>query len=548
MRSCFIFTKKKHCNNAGFEVSQLSINSDYEGIIKMKKKSITIAPILVTILLIGFVACTRNPQVEQKKPQIDSKKEALDGVVQNDDNQIIANVAGTKSNLGTQIVITNTIDTGFRPISMAISTDGNFLYVGNWAGEINIISIHSNTIVNTIQLEQAVFGLVESKDGQWLYAAISENSGTKESRIYKISLDTLTVDEPVSLYSEYAGKLIMSSDEKYLYMEDHANSGFPILKAEPFFAYDRITVYDSSGGEVMNQLAESPDGKRIYATAGTEVAVFDSSQSESIYTVGHIHMRSSFINGLAISPDSKTVYVTNGISDPNGTVEVIDAETNTVTASIDVGSEPNSIVTSLDGKFLYVINRYGDASLSVIDANAQEVIETIALGWNPSDIVLSPDGKEAYILHGYEVAGNDNGTISVLSGAIEGTKTEEVEMSFSPTPEIVKEVKHESILEGDFTCIAGKYKNGKGELITLGDDGRLVDRTGVESEVNKEIEIKRYREGYFEWGYDEGYFGGMLFPAGVKIPGVESDVTLDRVGIGQDVPLEDDVFYLDTVQ
>ena len=56
---------------------------------------------------------------------------------------------------------------------------------------------------------------------------------------------------------------------------------------------------------------------------------------------------------MAVSPDGTRAYVTNLGS---GTVSVIDTDTNTVIATITVGSGPAGVAVSPDGTRAYVTN------------------------------------------------------------------------------------------------------------------------------------------------------------------------------------------------
>jgi YVTN family beta-propeller protein len=71
-----------------------------------------------------------------------------------------------------------------------------------------------------------------------------------------------------------------------------------------------------------------------------------------------------------------TAYVANS---GGNTVSVIDAITQTVTATIVVGLAPAAIVPTPDGRFLYVTNS-GDNSVSVIDAATHIAVASIWFG------------------------------------------------------------------------------------------------------------------------------------------------------------------------
>jgi len=72
------------------------------------------------------------------------------------------------------------------------------------------------------------------------------------------------------------------------------------------------------------------------------------------------------------APDGSTVYVTNVI---DGTVSVIATATNTVTATIPVGSGPRGVAVTPDGSTVYVANFAN--TVSVIDTTSNTVTATI---------------------------------------------------------------------------------------------------------------------------------------------------------------------------
>jgi YVTN family beta-propeller protein len=107
-----------------------------------------------------------------------------------------------------------------------------------------------------------------------------------------------------------------------------------------------------------------------------------------------------------VSPDSSTVYV---INDTDGTVSVINASTNTVTSVITVGSLPAQGGISPDGKTLYVLNEAAD-NVAIISTASNTVTGTFKIGKHGDGLAVSPDGKELYLGRAY-VFRNGKGTI-----------------------------------------------------------------------------------------------------------------------------------------
>ncbi len=107
--------------------------------------------------------------------------------------------------------------------------------------------------------------------------------------------------------------------------------------------------------------------------------------------------------GVSVSPNGRRVYVTNYT---DNTVSVINAFTNTVIATIPVGSCPYGIAVSPDGGKVYVAN-YNANSISVINTVTNMVSSTIHVWTGPISLVLSPNGNTLYV--------TENGNIHIIN-------------------------------------------------------------------------------------------------------------------------------------
>lgn len=137
---------------------------------------------------------------------------------------------------------------------------------------------------------------------------------------------------------------------------------------------------------------------------------------------------------MAESPDGKRLYVTNNT---DNTVSILDLESKTLSRIIDGGKFPSGdgcldnicrgqgaygIAISPDERYAYVTSMRKDA-LAVIDLEHGKVTNTVKLGRFPRDIRLSQDGKRAYIANGVD------DTISFIS-----FKGDEVAVETLPIP------------------------------------------------------------------------------------------------------------------
>jgi gliding motility-associated-like protein len=115
---------------------------------------------------------------------------------------------------------------------------------------------------------------------------------------------------------------------------------------------------------------------------------------------------------VAVTPDGSRVYAVNTSS---ANVTVIDVATQTVIATIPVGSDPQQVAVSPDGTTVYVTNG-GAGTVSVINTATNTVTGTINCGVGAFGINVSADGKLLYL-----TVGNTLEAVSTVTNAILST-------------------------------------------------------------------------------------------------------------------------------
>jgi gliding motility-associated-like protein len=238
------------------------------------------------------------------------------------------------------------INTGSTPITATItvtpvSTATGFAYIPNHdSNNVSVINTATNTVVATIPVGTAPFGVAATPDGSTVYIA---NSGA--SYISVINTKTNTVVNTIQT------------------------------------------------GSVPFTLVVAPDGSKLYVVVSNNVLVINTATNVITDTIPIVGGNT----GISISPDGSRVYVANSIT---GSVTVINTTSKTVIATIPVGSGsrpyPIAIAVSLDGKRAFVTNS-GSNNVSVIDAATNTVVSNIPTPPFPYGIVLSPDGSKAYV-------------------------------------------------------------------------------------------------------------------------------------------------------
>jgi YVTN family beta-propeller protein len=114
---------------------------------------------------------------------------------------------------------------------------------------------------------------------------------------------------------------------------------------------------------------------------------------------------------VAASPTRAEVYVVNeGEISGHGSISVIDAEKNSVTATVALHRRPVSIDLNAAGTLAYVSNSESN-SVSIVDLKARQEIAEIGAGEEPVAAKISPDGRSLV------VANSRGNSVSVIDGA-----------------------------------------------------------------------------------------------------------------------------------
>jgi len=173
-------------------------------------------------------------------------------------------------------------------------------------------------------------------------------------------------------------------------------------------------------------VAATHDGSRVYTRNGDgTVSVIDTATNTVTATIPVPPNAGPATDvGVAVSPDGSKVYVaTSAILGATGAISVIDAATNTVTATIPVGVQPEGVAVAPDGSKLYVyVANYETTNVSVIDAATNTVTATIPVdevhgGNNAFGVAVTPDGSRVYVTKIRSIGPGDGWSVSAIDTA-----------------------------------------------------------------------------------------------------------------------------------
>ncbi|WP_020594918.1 alkaline phosphatase family protein [Spirosoma panaciterrae] len=254
------------------------------------------------------------------------------------------------------------------PLNLVVSPSRKYLAVtnnGQSTQSITLIDAQTEQIVDTAKVGKAYLGLAFSEDEKWVYA-----SGGNDNKILVYSLDNgnLQADEPISLGKPWPVKISPAG-----LCVDDAKSRLYV-----------VTKEDSSLYIVNTKARKTVQKLNLGAAAYT----------------------------CLLSPDKTELFVSLW---GGSKVLVINTATQTVTAGIATNKNPNDLLMTRDGKYLFVANG-NDNTVALIDVAKRQVIETLTaslfpnapVGTTPNGLALSDDENTLYI------ANADNNCLAVF--------------------------------------------------------------------------------------------------------------------------------------
>jgi DNA-binding beta-propeller fold protein YncE len=320
---------------------------------------------------------------------------------------IIDTLAATPCVVGTGFVSDNA---GLTAHGIVISPDGKRAYITLvHFFEIVIIDTTSmppqqNGIVLGFQnCASAVgpFAIAVSPDGTRAY---STNVGCGTLDIIDTTAAPPTITDHLTIGGGGVHDVAVSSDGTRAYVTVNDGSGGPgslaivDITASPPAVLSTVAVGIAPAGVVA-----SPDGTRVYVvnsclsgscSAPGTVSVIDTTLSTpavvSTVTVGQVP------NEIAITPDGKRLYVSNTNANvllSGGDVSVIDttASPPSVIATVDVPS-PRGLAANTSGSRVYVVSALSSVSsqgsLYVVDTSTNAILLAVPVGLNADQVAI----------------------------------------------------------------------------------------------------------------------------------------------------------------
>jgi len=270
------------------------------------------------------------------------------------------------------------------PLNLVISPTGKYAAVSNngqSAQSITLIDPATQTILDDAKTPKSYYGLAFSADETTLYA-----SGGNDNKvlIYNIIDNKLKADGEIVLGKPWPVKISPVG----LCLDDAQQKLFVVTKENNF----------------------------LYVCSTRQKTIID---SVSLGYKGY---------GCQLSPDKKMLFVSLW---EGSAVRILDAQTLKTLADVPTAKNPNDMLQTRDGKYLYVACG-NDNTVMLIDIAEQQVVETLTaslypdapVGSTPNALALTPDESKLLI------ANADNNCLAVFDVTEKGRSRS---LGFVPT-------------------------------------------------------------------------------------------------------------------
>ncbi|MFY9561410.1 MAG: beta-propeller fold lactonase family protein [Terriglobales bacterium] len=285
--------------------------------------------------------------------------------------------------------VVKSIPVGINPYGVAVNQAGTFAYVSNeGSGSVSVISTSTNTIVATITVQNSPIGVALTPDGKTAYVA---NAASNSVSVIKTGTKTVTATIPV----QNPIGLTVHPNGTFVYVASGSAGSVSVISTLTNKVVATIPV-----GSNPVLVAISPDGTTAYVTnsGSNSVSVI---QTVNNTVVNTINVGSPGPAGAAVSADGRWLYVADSNDGNSGNlVTVIDTTTQTIAATIVVGTGPDYIAFTQDSAFAYVTNDTSN-DVSVINTLTHTVVDTITVGTAPLGVAVMGTHKTLTLAGGF---------------------------------------------------------------------------------------------------------------------------------------------------
>ena len=270
--------------------------------------------------------------------------------------------------------VVSTIPVQAQLIGIGVNTNFDRMVVANsGANTMEVVNTVNNGVTQDLPVGSAPYGVLESPDGLREYVA---NSGSGNVSVFNAVTSALIA---TVLVGNKPQGLAISPDGTRLYVTNTGSATISVINTVVNEVTATINLSISPFGITI-----SADGKMIYVTDNGSPGVVVAISTESNSVVSTIPVGKNPA-GITVKADNSVVYVANSGSNNVSvisTTSVVNTKSNSVVTTIPVSESPFGLAVSPDGSFLCVANA-GSDDVSIINTATNAVTASITVGSQP---------------------------------------------------------------------------------------------------------------------------------------------------------------------
>lgn len=282
-------------------------------------------------------------------------------------------------------------------LGVAVSPDGGTIYVADGNHTINVISSpDDNPTFDTINLDDSLspFGVVVTPDGSTLYVA---NAGSNTVSVIDTATQAVTsIDIGCSPNCSSTPPISVTpvSGTNGVNVYVGTLTGFAVIDTATNSLTENVPNTCGASSCGPQAISASSDGQTVFLSLFEvdEVLGIDVSMDNVVNDIAEV---GTSPEGLVVTPDGKSVYVANMNGGSVSTFEVASCGPlcTVSTISSDIVTQPSVVAITPDGGNVYVGGN--ETELSVIDTSSNSVTATVeGLSSAPFSIAIGPGDSD----------------------------------------------------------------------------------------------------------------------------------------------------------
>jgi len=279
-------------------------------------------------------------------------------------------------------------DTGLAEQDQATNTGGPyFLVVNKSSNTLSVVDPVTREEVKTLETGFAPHEVAVSSDGRFAYVTDYGTGDQPGSTVTVVDLEAMGVMETISIAPHTRPHGVAVATDGTIWVTAEGSSH--VLQLDP--SSGEILQAVETGQAVTHMVAVAEGaGRVVTANIGSGTATIVDPASQSV--VAHVETGAG-AEGLTVHPDGMRAYVTNRSA---GTLVEVDLITGAITRSMEVGDFPIRVKVRPGGAELLVSNANGNEVVAV-DPEGWEILRRLPVGATPIGILITPDNRTAYV-------------------------------------------------------------------------------------------------------------------------------------------------------